>query len=52
MSGDSRDYAVMTTPVTSAQVPDRLVCHQNAASGQHLLDHAKAQWEPKYSHTA
>src|ERR1700760_4113410 len=30
-----------------APLPDRLVRHRNAAGGQHLLNHAQAQWEPK-----
>src|SRR6201993_4219297 len=28
-------------------LPDRLVCHRDAAGGQHLLHHAQAQREPK-----
>src|SRR5256885_10450265 len=30
-----------------APLPNRLVRHRNAAGGQHLLDHAQAQREPK-----
>src|SRR5258706_10552279 len=30
-----------------APLPDRLVRHRDAAGGQHLLDHAQAQREPK-----
>src|ERR1700726_2236765 len=30
-----------------APLPDRLVRHRDTASGQHLLDHAQAQREPK-----
>jgi hypothetical protein len=30
-----------------ASLPDLLVCDRDAASGQHLLDHAQAQWEPE-----
>src|SRR3984893_8804627 len=30
-----------------APLPDRLVRHRDAASSQHLLDHAQAQREPK-----
>jgi hypothetical protein len=33
-------------------LPDRLVRHRDAAGGQHLLDHAQAQREKKYSQTA
>ena len=35
-----------------APLPDRLVRHRDAAGGQHLLDHAQAQREPKISQTA
>jgi len=34
-----------------ASLPDRLVCHRDAAGGQHLLHHVQAQRKPKYSHT-
>ena len=30
-----------------ALLTDRLVRHRDAAGGQHLLNHAQAQWEPK-----
>jgi hypothetical protein len=30
-----------------APLPDRLVRHRDAAGGQHFLDHAQAQREPK-----
>src|SRR5438045_9465556 len=31
----------------TAPLPDRLMRHRNASGGQHLLDHAQAQREPK-----
>src|SRR6476659_6641833 len=34
-------------PEFEAPLPDRLVRHRDAAGGQHLLDHAQAQREPK-----
>jgi hypothetical protein len=41
------DAAGEYPPEFEAPLPDRLVRYRDAAGGQHLLDHAQAQREPK-----
>src|SRR5258707_14798110 len=43
----SSDAAVEFPAEFQAPLPDRLVRHRDTAGGQHLLDHAQAQREPK-----
>src|SRR5438067_13935359 len=46
--GEALTNAVGEFPAEfKAPLPDRLVRHRDAADGQHLLDHAQAQREPK-----